>query len=203
MELENYQKEENLISIVWANVFSLLMLIPSILIFVLPYYFIWSNTSLGIPIVNDLINAIIDGDIFVALKLFTFFLAFLAIIILGIILHELIHGIFFAKYAKNGFSSIKFGVIWKKLMPYCNCKEPLTVRHYIIAAIMPTIILGIIPSIISILIGNVWVLLFGIIFIVSGAGDILIIHSLRNEKKDDLVIDHPSEPGCYIFRKII
>jgi hypothetical protein len=34
---------------------------------------------------------------------------------IGIILHELIHGITWAKYTKDGFKSIRFGVLWKFL----------------------------------------------------------------------------------------
>jgi hypothetical protein len=59
---------------------------------------------------------------------------------IGIILHEL-HGITWAKYTKDGFKSIRFGVLWKFLTPYCHCKEPL-VKHYIIGGIMPAIVLG-------------------------------------------------------------
>ena len=33
-------------------------------------------------------------------------------------------------------------------------------------------------------------------------GDFLIINLLRKENKDDFVEDHPSEAGCYIYRKI-
>jgi hypothetical protein len=36
---------------------------------------------------------------------------------IGIILHELIHGITWAKYTKDGFKSIRFGVLWKFLTP--------------------------------------------------------------------------------------
>jgi len=37
---------------------------------------------------------------------------------------------------------------------------------------------------------------------VVAAGDFLIINLLRKENKDDFVEDHPSEAGCYIYRKI-
>ena len=218
IECEGYQKEKLTINLIWANVFGGLMLIPCILIFGLPYYFTWINGSIRSYIysnyliqhfVNSIvfqINAMfekvdyIEYLIYAGISLLGILVSFL-ILILGIVLHELIHGIFSAKYAKNGFSSIKFGVFWEMLTPYCHCKEPLTIRHYIIAAIMPTIILGIIPSIIAILIGNILLLFFGMIFTTSGCGDILIIHSLRNTSKTDIVIDHPSAAGCYLFRK--
>ena len=130
------------------------------------------------------------------------FLKLTLFLILGIIIHELIHGVTWARYTDNGFKSIKFGVLWKMLTPYCHCKEPLRVNHYVMGAIAPAIILGFIPSVISIIIGNFGLLIFGLLFTVVAAGDFLIINLLRKENKDDFVEDHPSEAGCYIYRKI-
>jgi hypothetical protein len=129
-------------------------------------------------------------------------LALAGILLGGIILHELIHGLVWARFAKNGFKSIRFGVMWKMLTPYCHCKEPLKIKHYIIGASMPGILLGIIPSSIALFNGNFSLLLFGILFTVSACGDLLIIHLLRKEKMDDLALDHPSEVGCFVYRKI-
>jgi hypothetical protein len=67
---------------------------------------------------------------------------------------------------------------------------------------MPAIILGIIPSLAAIILGNPGLLVFGMFFTLAAGGDFLIINLLRNESKDDLVLDHPSEAGCYIYRKI-
>ena len=126
----------------------------------------------------------------------------LGIIMLGIVIHELIHGITWACFAKDGYKSIKFGVLWKMLTPYCPCKEPLNVRQYIIGAFTPAIILGFMPSLIAIIVGNLGLLIFGIFFTMAAGGDFLIINLIRKENKDDLVQDHPSEAGCYIYRKL-
>lgn len=191
-ELENYKKEKLTIDLVWANVFGILILMPIGVIFGLPFYFIWR------PQID--INQFLDstGPQGAGLG----FLLIFGIMILGIILHELIHGITWAKFAKEGFKSIKFGVLWKMLTPYCHCKEALNVRQYIIGAITPAIILGIIPSVIAIIIGNFGLLIFGMLFTMAAGGDFLIINLIRKENSFDLVQDHPSEAGCYIFRKI-
>jgi hypothetical protein len=73
----------------------------------------------------------------------------------GIILHELIHGITWAKYTKDGFKSIRFGVLWKFLTPYCHCKEPLLVKHYIIGD-YASYCLGAFPALLSFITGNVF-----------------------------------------------
>lgn len=191
-ELENYKKEKLTIDLVWANVFEIVLLIPTGLIFGLPFYLIW-KPQLNIKQFWDSIEPHVVG---------LGFLLIIGILSLGIVLHELIHGITWAKFAKEGFKSIKFGVLRKTLTPYCHCKEALTVKQYIIGAIAPAIILGIIPSIIAILIESFGLLIFGIFFTTAAAGDFLIINLIRKEKCSDLVQDHPSEAGCFIYRKI-
>ncbi len=186
-EINNYDKEKLTIDLVWANIFSFLILIPVFLIFGIPFYLLWGN-EIGLQNIREMLGA--SSSFFIIM-----------IIILGVIVHELIHGIFWSIFAKKGFKSMKFGILWKMFTPYCHCKEPLKVKHYIIGAIMPAIILGIIPSFLSIIIGNFELLLFGVFFTIAGAGDFLIINLIRKENLNDLVQDHPSEAGCYIYRK--
>ena len=188
--LKDYQKEKLTINLYWANIFSFLILVPIALIFGLPYYLLWIDDI-------DAFSSLWKDEIS-SIGLLGFFL----ISIFGVIIHELIHGVTWARYTNNGFKSIKFGVLWKMLTPYCHCKEPLRVKHYVMGAIAPAIILGFIPSVISIIIGNFGLLIFGLVFTVVAAGDFLIINLLRKENKDDFVEDHPSEAGCYIYRKI-
>ena len=46
-----------------------------------------------------------------------------------IIVHELIHGITWAIFAKNHFHAIDFGIVWSTLSPYCTCFKPLKNAH--------------------------------------------------------------------------
>lgn len=190
-ELENYKKEKLTIDLKWANKFGILLLIPIGLIFGLPFYLIWKPQ---LDIKQYLDSAPQEAGLG--------FLLIFGILIMGILLHELIHGITWAKFAKKGFKSIKFGVLWKMLTPYCHCMETLNVRQYIIGAITPAIIMGIIPTVIAIVIGNLGLLIFGMFFTMAAGGDFLIINLIRKESSSDLVQDHPSEAGCFIYRKI-
>ena len=182
---KNYKKEKITISLLWANVFGFLLLIPVTLAYALPFYWIWGNEMQF----SELSYSLLD-NLWIALLCF----------ILGIVTHELIHGVVFAKYAKNGFKSIKFGIM--KMHPYCHCKEPLKVNQFIAGVLMPAIILGMIPAILAIILGNTELILFGIVFTVSGAGDFLFAYALRNEKGYYFVEDHPSETAFYIYRPI-
>lgn len=179
--IENYHKDQLTIDLVKANLFGMAMFIPTLLIFVLPYYLIWGFTEFLWPHKLGL-GAIV-------------------LFVLGTVLHELIHGITLSRFTSNGFKSIRFGVLWKMLTPYCHCKEPLKIKQYIIGAVMPAIILGFLPGIIAIAIGNSGLLIFGIVFTVAACGDFMVINLLKKEDKDDYVLDHPTEPGCFIFRK--
>lgn len=88
------------------------------------------------------------------------------------------------------------------LTPYCHCREALKVKHYIFGALLPAILLGILPATLAILTGYLPLLLAGIFFSMAAGGDVMIVRLLRHEQKDDLVLDHPSEAGCEIYRKI-
>ncbi len=190
-DLTGYKKEKLTINLVWANIFGLLILIPIVLIFGLPYYFIW-EPGLDIRSFMDTL-AITDA--------LTGGFAALSVIIAGIVVHELIHGLVWACYARKGFRSIRFGILKEMLTPYCHCKEPLQVKHYIRGAIAPALVLGILPSLAGIYTGSIVTLLFGMFFTMAAAGDILVINLVRKESPDDLLQDHPSEAGCYIYRK--
>lgn len=185
MDLKNFNKEEKIIDLQKANGVAMIYLLVFAVIFAIPYYFIW-GFNLSIEPVEELIP---------------FAFLPLTVIILGIIVHELIHGIFFAIYASKGFKSIKFGILWKMITPYCHCKEPLKIKNYIVALLAPFILLGIIPAMISLVIGKIALLAFGIFFSSAAAGDLLIYNLIKKENPEDYVQDHPSEAGYYIFRK--
>lgn len=159
----------------------------------IPYYFIWPEQF---TLVNSK-NALKHLS-----HKFSFFLGLVPLVFLalGVALHELIHGLTWSLFAKNGLKSIKYGIMKEYMTPYCHCTEPLKVKHYIIGGIMPAIILGIIPSLLAIYFGNFYLLIFGMFFTNAAIGDFLIIKLLLNENMDSEVQDHPSEAGCFIKR---
>ncbi len=125
---------------------------------------------------------------------------FIAIILLGIVLHEVIHGLTWALFVNKRLRAIKFGVMWRYLTPYCHCKGYLRVKHYIAGVIMPAIILGVIPTLWAFITGNVMLFFLGIYFIVAASGDFLVIYLLRNEHSNSYVRDHETQPGCIVYK---
>lgn len=172
------------ISIVAANVFSIALLIVSSIVFVVPFFLIWKDISL-------------EGKSLFGASGIWWLIAFLV----GIVVHELLHGITWAYYAKNGWKSISFGVMWKLLTPYCHCSEPMGTRAYMAGALMPLLVLGIIPAIVSLIIGSIPLLAWGILFIAAASGDIWMAWLLSKENPECTILDHPSEAGFYVFDK--
>ena len=161
------------------NLLSLLIFIAALV----PCCFIWPNGGHALK------------SVFTS---FTIILLTVAVII-GLAVHELIHSITWACVSEHGFRSISFGINPKQFMIYCHCSEPLKIRHYVVGALMPCLLLGVIPVIVAYCIGNAALLLFGTIFIVLALGDILIVWTIRKENPNCKVLDHPKEPGCYII----
>ncbi len=192
---ENFEKEKMTINLVNTNIYSLLGIIPITLIYFVPFYILWKDKFS----ISYLKQNLKDLN-FTSYSLDLTFLVIFTMLI-GIILHELIHGLTWSIFAKNGFKSMKFGILLKMLTPYCHCKEPLKVKEYIIGALMPSIILGIIPGLLAIILGNVTLLAFGTFFTIVALGDFMIVNLLKKEDKNSYVLDHPSEAGCFIYRE--
>ena len=166
-----------------VNLYAMIFFIPIFLLFGLPFILIWCIETVKAG-KNDFINEY-----------------FLLILLSGIIVHELLHGIIWAKYANNGFKSIKFGVKWKVLTVYCHCKEPLQVKYYSLGGVLPGIVLGIIPSLIALVTGNSLLIVFGILFTWAACGDMFILWKLRKLDSETYISDHPSKIGFYIENK--
>lgn len=184
MELTTETKKEITLGTGEANLKSLLFIFPVMVIFGIPFFILWHGN-----ILTSLKELIFD-NIFISL---TF-------IIIGALVHEFIHGLFWAIYLPNGFKSIRLGISWKFLTPYCHSKAPLKLKHYRLGGVMPGILLGIVPSIISVFTGNVELFAFGLFFTMAAGGDFLMIWLLRKERKNTMVQDHPDKIGCIILK---
>ena len=77
------------------------------------------------------------------------FVLLIAVVLLGVVAHELIHGITWAIFGNKPFSAIKFGFQGKTFTPYAHLKEPVEVHAYRIGAFMPGFILGILTYVSS------------------------------------------------------
>lgn len=161
---------------------TMLFVLPLAILFGLPFFLIQGK------------------DFFLDFKLIVidqFFISF-PVVLLGILLHEMLHGISWVICSKKGFRAIVFGLSKKNLTPYCHCRFPIQLKHYIRGGIIPALLLGLMPIVISWFIGNTGIFLFGMVFSLGAGSDILICWKLRKLPKDCMVQDFPDKTGCYL-----
>lgn len=129
-------------------------------------------------------------------------LCLLSILALTVV-HELIHALFYSFACENGFKNIEFGIVWEMLTPYCTCAEPMNKKGYLIALLMPGLILGVLPSFIAVFSGNVSLFALGILMILGAGGDLLIFFMVLKGhfSKEAVFLDHPFEVGTVVFEK--
>jgi Putative zincin peptidase len=123
----------------------------------------------------------------------------LVAVLLGVIIHELIHGISWVVFGHKPFSAIKFGFQWKTFTPYAHLKEPVEVNAYRMGGFLPGFILGILPYILSLILGDGNLFWFSLIHTSAAAGDWLILWLIRNVPAGTQVEDHPTNAGCYVL----
>ena len=179
-------KKDLSVSLAKANLYGLMILPLVALLFIL-YIGVWGS------------ERFLDGSVVMFGKLMYFML----ILIIGIIIHELMHGVSWSYFGKKPLHAIKFGFHLKTLTPYAHCKEPLEVRAYRTGVIVPGFVLGILPSMIGIVTGNAWILVFGLLFTFASGGDLLVLWLIRKVKAEEFVQDHPTKAGCYVIEATV
>lgn len=182
MQAQGYKTVELKIGVLEANMLALVIAAPFMLAAIIPYVLLHGN-----PLAQDYSQGL-----------------FIVSMLVGIVVHELIHGLTWSFFAEEGWKSIEFGVIWQYLTPYCTCSTPMKKRPMILAAIMPTIVLGFLPAVLGLILGQALPLLLGVVMIAGGGGDMMIILNIlkyRTEAKEVLFLDHPYEVGTFVFEK--
>ena len=183
---QGYKMTRLTIGIVKANLLTLLLAIPVIAIGIL--LFAWVNSlALLRPTPQSTI-------------------LFIAMFVVLIVAHELIHGLTWSIFTEHRFKDIEFGFMKEYLTPYCTCKVPLSKGHYILGALMPCITLGIIPTALGIILGSSLLFWVGIIMFLSAGGDLMIIFKVLTFKQQPssseiLIFDHPTQAGSVILEK--
>jgi hypothetical protein len=128
---------------------------------------------------------------------------FFPIFVVGIVLHELIHGLSWMLAARLTFKQMKFGFQLKTLTPYAHCTVPIPKSAYVFGTFMPALILGFFPFLLSLINGNGWIFLFSVLFTFAAVGDFLIVYMIRNVSWTALVEDHPQNAGCFVYEAVL
>ena len=103
LETQGYMRHDLTISIKKANVFAILLLIPLCIIGYGAYYLVNRSFDFG------------GSNIWL----------FLAAFVVLVVVHELIHGLFWSIFTPHHFKDIEFGIMRPSYNPYCTCLVPL------------------------------------------------------------------------------
>jgi len=167
----------------------------SILIFTIILPFVVLHSDMLSLIIDDL-SAIFRESFFLYLfRLMWVALVFILVVILGIVLHEAIHALFFSFFLPSKFRGVEFGFNKDHGIPFVHIKEPISVLGFRIGAIMPLIILGILPAALGLYSGYLSLTAFGVLFTISASGDLLLITRTRSLPSTQKIKDLPDKIG--------
>lgn len=159
----------------------------SIGVFLLVYFLIWGWNNAQEVLITTSIRPFLRTIFFVIL------------LIIGIVVHELIHALAFFLVGKVDRTHIKIGSVQKALTPYTHCQQKMEVAAYRLSMAVPSLLLGLIPLGIGYITGSFFWFLWGVVHSIGGYGDMLILWKIRKLPKDLYVIDHPDRLGCTLL----
>ena len=116
--------------------------------------------------------------------------------------HEALHALGLSVFARVSWSDVRFGVMWRALMPYCHCTVPISVSAYRRMALLPLWITGA-SSLTALLTFPTDGLGFlAGVAVAACVGDVWIVAKLGRFADNLLVQDSPSEIGCDVLSSI-
>jgi hypothetical protein len=123
------------------------------------------------------------------------------LLLVGIVVHELLHGVGWQLVKRAEDVTVEYGVKWQMLTPYAHLTGPIHLRAYRIGTWLPGAVLGLLPMALGLTLGRSGLLTFGIVFTWAAAGDFMVLWSLRDLPPDVLVEDHPDRAGACVLRR--
>lgn len=187
---EDYRVVTHTISILKANIVALLYPIPVVALYLMIYFF---SVSLFEP-------AIFTFSTDNLLSFALFFLAYFAALLVLIVLHEVIHALFFLSGCEKGWKSIHFGI--KQMTPYCHCMEIITMSQFRRSLWGPLWILCPILAAVSMILGDPISFLLTLVMIFGSGGDLYVLWATRKYRgSTTLVFDLEDQVGCEVYLK--
>jgi hypothetical protein len=174
--------ESRTISLLAANIYAFLGIIPIFAITLAPFLVLHGLHALGQGLGWMIGHALLLVVVFIA----------------SIAVHEGLHVVGWMVFARIPLSRIKFGI--ESATPHVNASVPMQAGAYRISVALPGLILGVLPTAASWLLGSGALVLFGALMLITALGDLMILWLIRDVPATQLVLDHPSEAGCLVQR---
>ena len=174
---------EATVSMRWANLMAFLMIPFAILLFWLPYWFIWQS----LPFVTFV------GSSFAGV------LTILLVLALSLVGHELLHAIGFWLVGGVPWNRIKFGFSWQGFAPYAHCRDSLPVTAYRISVVLPGLFLGVLPGLVGVALQQPLLVMWATLMLLAAGGDTAVLWAVRKVPSTAQVLDHPKKVGCKVL----
>lgn len=113
--------------------------------------------------------------------------------------HEALHAVGLLIFAGVQWRHIRFGVMWRALMPYCHCTVPISVRAYRRMALLPLWVTGSLSIALLLVFPADCFGAFAGFAVAACVGDVWLVSKLRCFADTLLVNDSPSQIGCDVF----
>ena len=127
---------------------------------------------------------------------------FLVSLIILLPIHEALHALGLRVFAHVAWRHIKFGVMWRPLMPYCHCKVSIPVGAYRRMALLPLWVTGTATVAALFVIPTDGLGVLAGVTVAACVGDVWMVAKLNPFPDELLVQDSPSEIGCDVFSSI-
>ena len=177
---KGYTAKDRTIGVIKANLMAFVTAGPFAVLAVVLYLSKWVGEAFSF------------GADFVSMALF------LLVFLVSIPVHEALHGLAWSLVAKNGWKSIRFGILRPSYTPYCHCKEPLKFWAYLFGALTPFLVLAVGAFLVSYSSGSLFWLLFSVVHFIAAGGDTTLVCMMLPYTKAQF-LDHPSECGFTAF----
>jgi hypothetical protein len=128
-------------------------------------------------------------------------LAWLAVavaLLVLLVVHELLHALAWMVAGRFRWEQITFGFDRTSFSPYTHIATPMTARAYRIGAVTPGLLTGALPTLAAWALGSGALSLIGAFMSVGAVGDLIVLWVIRRVPGDTLVLDHPSNAGCWV-----
>jgi hypothetical protein len=165
-----------------ANRLAIPLVFLSIVLVVSAHWVIWGRAS------------VLQG-----FHVFSNLLFFVPTVVIGSLLHEVLHAVGWVWFGLTPITTIKFGFQLEAFTMYAQCCVPLESTAYRAGTALPGVVLGVIPVLIGVVSGLAWVTMCGALFLGVASGDALVIWMIRSVPPGARVTDHPTKAGCQVI----
>lgn len=118
--------------------------------------------------------------------------------LIGSVIHEVIHAVFFTRSPGIRVSDLEFGFDWKYLAPFVGSRKPISIVWFRRSAIAPLLILGVLPLIIAFVSGATHVFVLAI-FLTQGSSTDFTLWRLTRELPGHLDVQFSDDGILHIL----